>query len=84
MTKHDSGLENHECPAYPGDIIGYTESGPSVQYHFQGLTKREEFAKAAMQGMLSNPEFRFQTEHLGVIAVRKADALLKALEANDG
>ena len=61
-----------------------------VNYH-QGLTKREHFAAMAMQNILSryNPyefgEFdSSEYDDTATHAVHLADALLKALEANDG
>ena len=45
-----------------------------------GLTKREYFAGLAMQGMLSNPETYGDDEILVMLAVRKADLLLKQLK----
>lgn len=65
-------------------------------YQFPGLTKREEFAKAAMQGILASPKFtkpelREQIEATGtgaiqivaMSAVDLADALLLALETEE-
>lgn len=48
----------------------------------KGLTKREEFAKAAMQGLLSGIRHGSLFDYQGVIcdAVACADALLKELE----
>lgn len=47
------------------------------------LTKREEFAKAAMQGLCANvlfPEWSFS--HLSQLARKQADALIAELEAH--
>ncbi|HHZ71193.1 MAG TPA: hypothetical protein EYN54_13160 [Methylococcaceae bacterium] len=48
-----------------------------------GLTKREVFAMAAMQGMSSNPEFYGQSvdfaKNIAVDCVKFADALLAEL-----
>ena len=46
-----------------------------------GLTKREEFAKAAMQGILSNPseEMPQAPQKVAEFAVRNADALIEEL-----
>ena len=53
-----------------------------------GLTKREEFAKAAMVGILSNPAFlntlsgntaMYVTSHVAELAIDYADALLLEL-----
>ena len=48
-----------------------------------GLTKREAFAMAAMQGLLANSKYRPDEGGIDTIAhmsVNQADALLKALE----
>jgi len=49
-----------------------------------GLTKREAFAMAAMQGMSSHPEFYGQSgefaNNIASDCVKFADALLKELE----
>jgi hypothetical protein len=49
--------------------------------HQSGLTKREEFAKAAMQGLLANSSFssRVSTSELITVAIDTADALLAEL-----
>lgn len=47
------------------------------------LTKREEFAKAAMQGLCANqlfPEWSFA--HLSQLARKQADALIAELDAH--
>lgn len=46
-----------------------------------GLTKREFFAAAALQGVMANPEFmHFEAAKM---AVKKADELIKALNETD-
>ena len=48
-----------------------------------GLTKREQFAMAAMQGLLADSETNYsKVEFMAAEAVYCADALLKALEAD--
>lgn len=54
----------------------------------EGLTKREAFAMAAMQGLLANSEPNSWSEEqwydqFSKQAVNHADALLKELENND-
>ena len=50
--------------------------------HLNGLTKREQFAMAAMQGILSDSEINYsKVEFMAIEAVTCADELLKALEA---
>ena len=45
-----------------------------------GLTKRETFAMAAMQGILSHSFGRGNPEECAIAALQNADALLKELE----
>ena len=48
----------------------------------QGLTKREEFAKAALQGLLSGDDISYLTPATASkSAVEYADALIAALNA---
>jgi len=67
---------SNEC-AYP---VLETEIG--INFH-PGLTKREAFAMAAMQGMSSDPEFYGQSvefaKNIAVDCVKLADALLAEL-----
>jgi len=44
------------------------------------LTKREEFAKAAMKGLLSNPDYKEDAQTLVADAVWFADKLLWELD----
>jgi len=69
---------SNEC-AYP---VLETEIG--INFH-AGLTKREAFAMAAMQGLLANSESNSWSEEqwyeqFSKQAVNHADALLKELE----
>lgn len=64
-------------PAYPCD-------GPNCVAY--GLTIRQEFAKAAMQGLLANPQeeaWHSTAERIARIAIEHADALLAALAKQD-
>ena len=85
-------MNNGDYPANPLtgdayiDFSMYDESkGGSSSYNpeCQGLTKREAFAMAAMQGMSSNPEFYGQSvdfaKNIAVDCVKFADALLAEL-----
>ncbi len=65
-------MNNSETPAYP--IITYT------MINDYGLTKREEFAARAMQGILSLG--LLSKEKVANASLEYADALLKALEEN--
>lgn len=74
MTKHI----NNE-PAYP---FKETYNTGFIYNHF-GLTKREAFAMAAMQGLVANGErymnYVDEYEKRATQAVKYADALLEAL-----
>jgi hypothetical protein len=43
------------------------------------LSKREEFARSAMQGLLSDPEVKGTTQQIAAASVGYADALLAEL-----
>ena len=58
-------------PAYP--VLNYSEA------QYPGLTKREMFAMAAMQGFCANPDEQISRSDVGPIAnwaVAQADAVL--------
>lgn len=72
-----------KCQAFPGlEIVEYG-SGPREHQH-TGLTKREYFATAALQGITANPNFfgsLFQQNPLAAsdFAVECADAIIARL-----
>ena len=82
-------MKNSDMPAMP---MGRTNSGGywlkrdlDDGYAEQckpafGLTKREMFAMAAMNGIMSNSNDRYTYEQLAGHAVAQADALLSELE----
>lgn len=77
-------MNNSDKPAYPRAGYELTNLADHVQhYHEEGLTKRELIAMAAMQGMLanSNLETWMDLNDIPKLAVKKADELLKRLEA---
>lgn len=76
MIKNDY-IVNGEQPASP--IFDDCVSTHHQEIH-HGLTKRETFAMAAMQGILSHSFGRGMPEELAVTALKNADALLKELE----
>lgn len=45
-----------------------------------GLTKREEFIKAAMQGLCANPEYQGLADSIKIDAIAIADATLAEME----
>jgi hypothetical protein len=79
-------MENTDRPAYP--------TNARMNSEMNGLTKREMFAMAAMQGMLSNPQYTHELKSMfnqniitdtNAMLVREsidmADELLRLLEA---
>lgn len=68
-------MDNGKMPAMPLPLGSETVVGQ------QGLTKREMFAMAAMQGLLADPSSQIESSaHAAVIA---ADLLLRALDGED-
>jgi hypothetical protein len=66
-------MNNSDMPAAPNTML--------MDHKMQGLTKREHFAGLAMQGFIS--QCRNDGDKVCVtLAVRYADALLKALETS--
>ena len=64
-------------------INGESSSQPAVAAFDvieSGLTKREAFAMAAMQGLIANHTLRGPHEECAELALCYADALLKELE----
>lgn len=73
-------MKNADKPAYTLPNPELTEAPD-----FQGLTKRERFAMAAMQGYCSNTDLsELDTEEIAFFAVNQADALLKELDQRKG
>lgn len=75
-------MKNADMPAMPGEFQTKAERGyPSIRVACSGLTKREIFAMAAMQGLLADPSSQIESSaHTAVIA---ADLLLRALDGED-
>ena len=73
-------MKNADMPAMPCEFtLGTTHE------MFIGLTKREEFVKAAMHGLLANPTMidgatRAQCEWLALASIEMADIQLTALD----
>lgn len=65
-------------PAFP-EIRTDDQLAPGYVYSTGGLSKREYFACAAMQGMLGNQKINPQWVDLPLEAVQKADILLAEL-----
>jgi hypothetical protein len=71
-------MKNGDMPAMPIEINGFGQYAPEV---YGGLTKREMFAMAAMQGLLDDSNV--QTISAVNIAVECADLLLRKLAGED-
>ena len=83
-------MKNADKPAYPSGEAYRSQSIPGGDWVeckkgalHNGLTKREMFAMAAMQGILSSldDDCAVSPSELARCAVRNADALLAELEA---
>lgn len=75
-------MKNADKPAYP--FVPNSSQfivDPEVAYGESGMSKREMFAMAAMQGLISShPDQAHNHGQGATVAVQWADALLKALE----
>lgn len=71
-------MKNGDMPAMPIEINGFGRYAPEV---YGGLTKREMFAMAAMQGLLADPNIK--TISAVNVAVECADLLLRKLDGED-
>jgi hypothetical protein len=72
-------MSNTSNPAYPVYKRMYENNQDKIDC--KGLSKREAFAMAALQGILSNPMRANVGENPAKDAVLYADELLKQLEA---
>ena len=70
-------MKNADMPAMP---VYETDGEGILQLLTTGLTKREMFAMAAMQGLCAHSGDYHKFEHLADDAVNYADAVLKMLE----
>ena len=69
---------NGNLPAMPVELSGFGQFAPEVH---TGLTKREMFAMAAMQGLIaSDATGTLHEPRCAELAVKQADALLAELE----
>ena len=80
-------MKNANTPANPttAKVSNTNEAwsyqvGDDMLFQFPGLTKREMFAMAAMQGLCAHSGDYHEFEHLAADAVNYADAVLKMLE----
>ena len=80
-------MNNSKLPANPfQEILGIMDGKVTRYNNHKGLTKREEFARSAMQGILSNPYWdelklgTYTNDAVAAASVHYADALLKHLE----
>ena len=77
-------MENKDRPTSPITSAPFDadESYLKVSDPLLGLTKREDFAKSAMQGIVaSGAHEKYSEAGIACLAVTQADALLKALES---
>lgn len=68
---------SNEFAAFPHDIL-YDERRTAIHV---GMTLRDYFAAAAMQGMISDRAFFRVAEAVAIDAYRLADEMLKARES---
>ena len=80
-------MKNANTPAYPSGEAYKSQSVPDGDWVeckkgalHNGLTKREMFAMAAMQGLCAHSGDYHEFKHLAADAVNYADALLAELE----
>ena len=79
-------MKNSDMPAMPAESIDMNtirsdQLDESGRYLIcRGITKREMFAMAAMQGLCAHSGDYHEFEHLAADAVNYADAVLKMLE----
>jgi len=75
-------MNNGDLPAYQvtTEAIETEEDIATEWFNHTGLTKREAFAMAAMQGMLASGEVITDYDYLASEATEMANAMLKALE----
>ena len=79
-------MNNADLPAYPLDNETCKELDSGHWYCWLGLTKREAFTLAAMQGLCTNGSMIDgggfeQIRYLNAQSIKIADGQLKALEA---
>ena len=70
-------MKNADMPAHPIELSGFGLYAPEAHY---GLTKREMFAMAAMQGLCAHSGDYHEFSHLASDAVNYADSVLAELE----
>ena len=71
-------MKNGSLPAMPIELSGF---GQFASEAYTGLTKREMFAMAAMQGLIaSDTRGTLHEKRCAELAVKQADALLAELD----
>lgn len=77
-------MSNADKPAYPCDSVIYEAGKTNSLVSHNGLTKREMFVMAAMQGLCANsvPGEQHRPKMLIAEAIDMADELLKQLDKN--
>lgn len=76
-------MNNGDQPAFPDTMRGAEQSimNQSPCELPTGLTKREYFAIAAMQGLIAGDALGTNTEHVVATSIKFADELIKQLES---
>ena len=79
-------IKNGDLPAMPSGVLQDSYNCGEYPLH-KGLSKREQFAMAAMQGLLANTTLKthiglagYDSRNISECAVVMADALLAELE----
>ena len=73
-------MKNGNLPAMLGEYDYQFKDGTTATFKGNGLTKREQFAMAAMQGLRACTDGVYIAEDLARHSVEYADALLAELE----
>ncbi len=73
MTSTERGMDNGG-PAFPRVV---KDTGEPTEIHF-GMSLRDYFAAAAMQGISGNTDYDFSVDNMAVFAYEQADAMLRS------
>ena len=74
-------MSNADEPAYPADTVIYREGDGTRRIVRGGMTIRQRFVMAAMQGLCADPNLtHMSADCLAIRAIDTADATLAAME----
>ena len=80
----DNAIENGNMPAMPHSQVNFSSTGEQlIEIQFEGLTKRERLAIAALESGLC-PYNAHKFDEIAAWCNSVADAQLKSWEANNG